>query len=118
MFYAYILCYVDDLFVVHHKPRHIRNKTESFLPPKPDSISPLERYLGEKLRKKTFEDGTRALDLSPLKYAQQAGKNVKTFLKNLDERYSFSKRAKKPFPCGYAPEEYVSRLLEPNVAKF
>ncbi len=33
-------------------------------------------------------------------------------------RYSLPKRAKNPFPCDYAPDEDVSPLLEPDVAKF
>ncbi len=37
---------------------------------------------------------------------------------NLDGRYSLPKRAENPFPCDYAPDEVVSLLLEPDVAKF
>jgi hypothetical protein len=76
-------------------------------------------YLGAKLKKKTFDDGTVAWGLSPSKYVQQAVRNVETFLKtNLDGRYSLPKRAENPFPCDYAPDEDVSPLLEPDVAKF
>ena len=76
-------------------------------------------YLGAKLKKKTFDDGTVAWGLSPSKYVQQAVRNDETFLKsNLDGRYSLLKRAKHPFPCDYAPNEDVSLLLEPDVAKF
>ena len=95
------------------------DKIDSFLPPKPDSIGLHEMYLGAKLKKKTFEDGTVAWGLSPLKYAQQAVKNAETFLKNnLDGRYSLPKRTGKPFLCDYAPKEDVSPLLKPYVAKF
>ncbi|KAL7483916.1 hypothetical protein ACHAW6_009559 [Cyclotella cf. meneghiniana] len=97
------------------------DKIYSYLPLKlkSDSIGPPEMYLGAKLKKKTFEDETMAWGLSPLKYAQQAVRNVKTFLKNnLDGRYSLPKRAKNPFPCDYAPNEDVSPLQEQDVAKF
>ena len=50
-YYAYILCYVDDLLVVHHNPRCFMDKIDSFLPLKSDSIGPPEMYLGEKLKK-------------------------------------------------------------------
>ena len=94
-------------------------KIDSFLPLKPDLIGPPEIYLGANPKTKTFEDGTVAWGLSPLKYVQQAVRNVETFLKtNLDGRYSLPKRAKNPFPCDYAPDEDVSLLLEPDVAKF
>jgi hypothetical protein len=49
---------------------------------------PQEMYLGAKVKKKIFDDGTSAWRLSPSKYVQQAVKNVETFLKtNLDGRY-------------------------------
>ena len=118
-YYAYILCYVDDLLVVHHNPKRVMDRIDSFLPLKPGSIGPPEMYLGAKLKKKTFDDGTVAWGLSPSKYVQQAVRNVETFLKtNLDGRYSLPKRAENPFPCDYAPDEDVSPLLEPDVAKF
>ncbi len=95
------------------------DKIGSFLSLKPGSIGPPEMYLGAKLKKKTFDDGTVAWGLSPSEYVQQAVRNVETFLKtNLDGRYSLPKRAKNPFPCDYAPDEDVSLLLEPDVAKF
>jgi hypothetical protein len=81
-YYSYILCYVDNLLVIHHNPRRIMDKINGFLPLKPDSVGPPEMYLGAKLKKKTFEDGTLAWRLSPAKYVQQAVKNVETYLKS------------------------------------
>eukprot|EP00804_Cyclotella_cryptica_P024735 CCRYP_001712-RD/>CCRYP_001712-RD protein AED:0.26 eAED:0.27 QI:0/-1/0/1/-1/0/1/0/353 len=117
--YSYILCYVDNLLVVHHKPKRIMDKINSFLPLKPASVGPPEMYLGTKLRKKTFEDGTTTWGLSPAKYVQQAVRNVETYLKtNLEGRYSLPKRGENPFPVDYAPEESVTPLLEPEVVTF
>ena len=91
-YYAYILCYVDDLLVVHHNPRCIMAKINGFLPLKPDSVGPPEMYLGAKLKKKTIEDGTLVWALSPAKYVKQAVKNVETHLKsNLEGRYVLPK---------------------------
>ncbi|KAL7480719.1 hypothetical protein ACHAW6_006384, partial [Cyclotella cf. meneghiniana] len=118
-YYAYILCCVDDLLVVHHNPRCVMDRIDSFLPLKPDLIGPLEMSLGAKLKKKTFEDGTVAWELSPLKYIQQAVNIVEPFLQNnLDGGYSLPKMAKNLFPCDYAPNENVSPLLEPDVDRF
>eukprot|EP00804_Cyclotella_cryptica_P020242 CCRYP_010924-RA/>CCRYP_010924-RA protein AED:0.27 eAED:0.27 QI:0/0/0/1/1/1/2/0/495 len=118
-YYSYILCYVDDLLVVHHNPKHVMDKINSFLPLKLDSVGLPEMYLGAKLRKKTFEDGTTVWGLSPAKYVQQAVRNVKTYLKsNLEGRYSLPKRGENPFPVDYAPEEDVTPLLEPEVATY
>jgi hypothetical protein len=118
-YYSYILYYVDDFLVVHHNPTRIMNKINSFLPLNPDSVGPPEMYLGAKLKKKTFEDGTTAWRLSPVKYVQQAVSNVETYLKNnLDGRYSLPKRGDNPFPVDYAPKEDVTPLLEPKVATY
>ena len=107
------------MLVVHHNPKHIMDKIKSFLPLKPDSVGPPEMYLGAKLKKKTFEDGTLAWGLSLAKYVQQSAKNVETYLvKNLDGRYSLPKWANNPFPCDYAPKEDVSPLLEPCVVTY
>ena len=117
--YAFILCYVENLIVVHHNPRHIMDKIDSFLPLKPDLIGPPKMYLGAKLKKKTFEDGTVTWGLSPSKYVQQAVRNIKTFLKNnLDGKHSLPKKADNLFPCDYTHNEDASPLLEPDVAKF
>jgi hypothetical protein len=76
-------------------------------------------YLGAKLKKKTFEDGTTAWGLSPAKYVQHAVRNVKAYLKNnLDGQYSLPKRRDNPFPVNYAPEEDVTPMLEPAVATY
>eukprot|EP00804_Cyclotella_cryptica_P019304 CCRYP_006183-RA/>CCRYP_006183-RA protein AED:0.20 eAED:0.20 QI:0/0/0/1/0/0/5/0/657 len=118
-YYSYILCYVDDLLVVRYNPKRVMDRINSFLPLKPDSVGPPEMYLGAKLRKKTFEDGTTAWGLSPAKYIQQAVQNVETYLKsNLEGRYSLPKRGENPFPVDYAPEEDVTPLLEPEVATY
>ena len=50
-YYAYILCYVDNLLVVHHNPKHVMDRINSFLPLKPDSVGMSEMYLGAKLKK-------------------------------------------------------------------
>eukprot|EP00804_Cyclotella_cryptica_P023959 CCRYP_010055-RA/>CCRYP_010055-RA protein AED:0.45 eAED:0.45 QI:0/-1/0/1/-1/1/1/0/115 len=91
-YYSYILCYVDDLLVVHHNPKRIMDRINSFLPLKPGSVGPPEMYLGAELKRKTFEDCITAWGLSPAKYVQQAVKNVETFLKNnLEGRSSLTK---------------------------
>ena len=55
-YYAYILCYVNNLLVVHHNPRGVMDKIDSFLPLMPDSIGPPKISLRAKLKKKTSED--------------------------------------------------------------
>eukprot|EP00804_Cyclotella_cryptica_P016148 CCRYP_004244-RA/>CCRYP_004244-RA protein AED:0.29 eAED:0.30 QI:0/-1/0/1/-1/1/1/0/331 len=84
----------------------------SFLPLKPNSVDPPEIYLGAKLKRKTFEDGTPPP-------SQQAVKNVETFLKNnLEGRFSLPKQGDNLFPCDCAPKEDVTPLFEPGVATY
>jgi histone deacetylase 1/2 len=118
-YYAYILCYVDDLLVIHHNPKKVMDKINGYLPLKEDSVGPPEFYLGAKLRKHTFDDGSSCWGLSPAKYVQQAVKNCETYLQEkLDGKYSLPKRAENPFPTEYRPEEDVSELLEPSEATY
>ena len=46
IYYAYILCYVDDLLVIHHKPSSVLDKINGYFPLKPDSVGPPDMYLG------------------------------------------------------------------------
>eukprot|EP00956_Cyclotella_meneghiniana_P018312 scaffold30420_cov55-Cyclotella_meneghiniana.AAC.1 len=118
-YYSYILCYVDDLLVVHHSPKRVMDKINSHFPLKPDSVGPPEMYLGAKLKLKRIEDSTSAWALSPAKYVQQAVKNVETFLiSNFDGKYSLPKQAMSPFPYEYAPEEDVTALIGPKEATY
>ena len=45
-YWSYILCYVDDLLVMHHNPKKVMDKINGYLPLKPDSVGPPEFYLG------------------------------------------------------------------------
>jgi hypothetical protein len=95
------------------------DKINSFLPLKPDSVGPPKIYLGVKLNKKTFKDGTTVWGLLPAKYGKQAVRNVETYLKSsLEGQYSLPKQEENPFPANYAPKEDVSSLLDPTVATY
>jgi hypothetical protein len=45
-YYAYILCYVDDLLVIHHNPKKVLDRINEYLPLKENSAGPPEFYLG------------------------------------------------------------------------
>ncbi len=68
LYYSYILWYVDDLLVVHHNPKLVMDRINSFLPLNPESVGPAEIYLRAKLKTKTFEDDTMAWGVSMAKY--------------------------------------------------
>jgi hypothetical protein len=37
-YYAYILCYVDDILCLHHDPMSVMKEINSYLPLKPSSV--------------------------------------------------------------------------------
>jgi hypothetical protein len=59
-YYSDILCCIDNLLAVHHNPKHVMGKINSFLPLKPDSVSLPEMYLRAKLKRKAFNESTSA----------------------------------------------------------
>ena len=97
-YYAYILCYVDDLLVIHHHPKKVLDRINEYLPLKGDSVGPPEFYLGAKLKKKEFDDKTTAWGLSPAKYVQAAVKNCEAYLKDkLNGTIAFRRRQRTLF---------------------
>jgi hypothetical protein len=49
-YYAYILCYVDDILCIHHEPMSVMNEINKYLPLKPSSVGDPDIYLGAKLK--------------------------------------------------------------------
>ncbi len=49
-YYAYILCYVDDILCIHHDPMSVMNEINGYLPLKPSSVGNPDIYLGAKLK--------------------------------------------------------------------
>jgi hypothetical protein len=79
-YYAYILCYVDDILVMHHDPMTILDKINGYMPLKPSSVGDPDIYLGAKLRWTRLKNGVWAWGLSPSKYVAQAVKNCEHHL--------------------------------------
>ena len=67
-YYSYILCYVDDILVVHHDAMFILAQTNSYLPLKPSLVGDPDIYLGAKLRRTRLTNGVLAWGLSPSRY--------------------------------------------------
>ncbi len=49
-YYAYILCYVDDILCIRHSPMSVISKINGYLPLKPSSVGNPDIYLGAKLK--------------------------------------------------------------------
>jgi hypothetical protein len=74
-YYAYILCYVDNIPVMHHDPMTVLDKINGYMPLKPSLVGDPNIYLGAKLRWTRLKNCIWAWGLSPSKYVAQAVKN-------------------------------------------
>jgi len=118
-YYAYILCYVDDILCMHHDPMTILDQINGYMPLKPSSVGDPDIYLGAKLKQTCLPNGVWAWGLSTSKYIAQAVKNCQTHLtEKLHDRYQFPLQADNPFPCDYAPEMDTTNPLNPECSSF
>ena len=63
-YYAYMLCYVDDILCMHHDPMTILDRIDGYMPLKPYSVGDPDIYLGAKLKQTHLPNGVWAWGLS------------------------------------------------------
>ena len=80
-YYSYILCYVDDIMVIHHDVRPVLDLVDKYMKLKESSVGDPDIYLGAKIRKTKTPNGVYAWEISPSKYVQEAVKNCEDYLK-------------------------------------
>jgi hypothetical protein len=108
-YYAYILCYVDDVLCIHHDPMSVMNESKGYLPLKPSLVGDPDIYLCAKLKQTSVPNGIWAWGLSPSKFIAQAVKNCQTHLTaKFDRKYKIPVRADNSFPDNYCPETDLS----------
>ena len=69
-YYSYILCYVDDILVIHHDSLSILKRIDSYFQLKPASIGDPYIYLGAKVTKMNLANGTWRWTLSQVPFAR------------------------------------------------
>jgi len=118
-YYAYILCYVDDILVIHHDPMTVLTEIHGYMPLKdPHNCDPTI-YLGTKLRETQLPNGIWAWGMSPSKYVNQAVNNTESQLtEEFGGRFKLPTRADNPFPTTYDPDTDVSDPLDPSLSSF
>ncbi len=118
-YYAYILCYVDNILCIHHDPMSVMGEINKYLPLKPSSVGDPDIYLGTKLKETRLPNGAMAWGLSPSQYIVQAVKNCQLHLtEKLEWKYYIAARADNPFPVDYGPSTDLSDLLDPDCSLF
>ena len=118
-YYAYILCYVDDILVIHHDPMTVLTEIHGYMPLKdPHNCDP-DIYLGAKLKETRLPNGIWAWGMSPSKYVNQAVRNTETqLLEEFNGRFRLPTKADNPFPTTYDPDTDVSDPLDPCLSSF
>ena len=71
-YYSYILCYVEDILVVHHNSRTDLDRIGKFMKLKEDYVGNPDIYLGAKLKKVQISNDVWCWSLRPPKYVQEA----------------------------------------------
>ena len=116
-YYLYILCYVDDILVVHNDAMPIMKKINKFFPLKPDSVGEPKMYLGAKIKYHKTPNGMWSWTMSPSNYVRGACKNCKDHLNNnFDGKYKLPNQAPNPFVVRYEAELDTSTLCDPEEA--
>jgi len=86
-YYAYVLCYVDDVLSISHNAEEVLNRLDKYFRIKPGSLGDPVIYLGAKLKKMRLPNGVMACTLSPARYVHQSVKNVEEYIsQNLGDR--------------------------------
>jgi hypothetical protein len=118
-YYAYILCYVDNILCVHHDPMSVLILINGYMPLKPLLVGDPDIYLGAKLKLTQLDNGIWAWGLSPSKYVTQAVKNcAKHLTDKLNNHFCLPQRAGNLFPYDYYPELDLSEPLDPECSSF
>ena len=100
-YYSYILCYVDDILVIHHDSLSISKIIDSYFKLKPSYIGDPDIYLGAKVKKMSLTNGTWCWSLSPYKYVQEALRNCDQALRDTyGGTYKFPNNNPNPFLMG------------------
>ena len=118
-YYSYVLCYVDDVLVIHHDAMGVLDKIDKYLTMKPTSKGDPGMYLGVKLKYTKTANGVMAWAMSPSKYVQEAVSNCKKHIgSHYDGRYTMPKSAPNAFLYGYDPDVDVTPPCPPDQASY
>jgi hypothetical protein len=118
-YFAYILCYVDNILCVHHDPMSVLDLINGYMPLKPSLVGDPDIYLGAKLKMTQLENRIWAWRLSFSKYVAQAVKNcAKHLTDKLNNRFRLHQRADNPFPYDCCLGLDLSEPLDPECSSF
>jgi hypothetical protein len=119
-YWEYVLCYVDDILVISHKPKEAMAYLQSRYTLKEGSVKEPEQYLGAKIKKWYIhgsDDPTKPRwAMSSETYVKRAIADVETELGKVDKM--LPTKASTPLSAGYRPELDQSNELDPRRASY
>jgi len=113
-YYEMVLCYVDDLLHISHKPNVFMEELSTIYRLK-DGYSTPKRYLGASVGKMSLEGG-ESWYLSCDEYVHSAVQNLEAELDKANKKLRGTKSSKRPYPTSYRPELDDSEELGPEEA--
>jgi hypothetical protein len=101
-YWEYILCYVDDVLCISHKPDKVLQGIASKFKLKDDKMAEPDVYLGAEISKMDNEQGHECWAMSSDKYCAAMVKNVEDVLQKKGLR--LPSKCTTPLQSGYKPE--------------
>ena len=101
-YWEYILCYVDDVLSISHKPEHTMKGIQAKFKLKDDKMEEPDVYLGAELSRMDNEQGDLCWGMSSDKYCAAMVKNIEETLKKKGLR--LPSKCVTPLKHGYKPE--------------
>lgn len=119
-YWAYVLCYVDDLLVISHNPKEVMEFLASKYTLKEGSVKEPDMYLGNEVKKWYIDD---SLDpekprwaMSSDLYVKRAVAEVELELGHVGQR--LSTKVSTPMSAGYRPEVDGTKPLDDRRASY
>ena len=111
-YYSYILCYVDDVLLIHETPQKLMDMLESKYPLKSDKPGEPMVYLGANIQKlPSMTKGKECWGASAEQYVKEAIANVKQQLKK--DGFQFNKKLSDP---NYSPQQpFSAKTYRPEI---
>ena len=117
-YWEYILCYVDDVLCISHKPKELLDAISENFTLKAGSVKEPDLYLGADISKYYIEGSDQPTKarwaMSSDSYVKTAVETVENSLKQVNLEFLPKKRIETPISAGYKPEQDASVELDPE----
>ena len=117
-YWAYILCYVDNLLVISHQPQEVMDFLSKRYTLKEGSVKEPTEYLGNQVGRWDMHDplnlGRQCWAMSSDLYVKHAVGEVEKELSEVHQQLRLPSKVSKPLSVGYRPEVDGTKLLGPR----